>query len=78
MIHVYKRKSAATAALVVDVLVEHARDHLDLGLCCCDLLCGRGLGTTAAEEEGHCCGGVEGFCLWVWWVTNEDCVGSVD
>jgi hypothetical protein len=37
-----------------DVLVEHVGDHLDLGFCCCDLLCGRRLGTTAAEEERHC------------------------
>lgn len=42
-----------------DLLVEHARDHLDLGLCCRDLLCGRGLRTGAAEEERHC----EGWCI---------------
>jgi hypothetical protein len=34
-------------------LVEHVGDHLDLGFCCCDLLGGRGLGATLAEEEGH-------------------------
>ena len=38
-----------------DVLVEHVGDHLDLGLCCCDLLCGAGLRAAAAEEEGHVC-----------------------
>jgi hypothetical protein len=47
----------------VDILVEHVGNHLDLGLCCCDLLCGRRLGTTAAEEEGHC---VE-LCGWLIW-----------
>jgi hypothetical protein len=44
------------------LLVEHVGDHLDLGFCCCDLLGGRGLGATLAEEEGH---------FWdVLWVVN--------
>lgn len=50
-----------------DLLVEHARDHLDLGLCCCDLLCGRRLRTGAAEEERHCEGLVCGCGFWFWW-----------
>lgn len=52
------RRNALLGACV-DELVEHARDHLNLGLCCRDLLCGRGLRTGAAEEERHC----EGWCI---------------
>jgi len=47
-------RSMRSDGLRSDLLVEHAGDHLDLGLCCCDLLCGRRLRTGAAEEERHC------------------------
>lgn len=48
-----------------DVLIEHVGDHLDLGLCCCDLLLRAGLRACAAEaEEGHVCewGGILTGC----------------
>lgn len=35
-----------------NVPAVHVRDHVDLGLCSCDLLLGRELGA-AAEEERH-------------------------
>jgi hypothetical protein len=35
-----------------NVPAVHVRDHVDLGLCGCDLLLGRELGA-AAEEERH-------------------------
>lgn len=63
--------------LQCDVLVEHARDHLDLGLCCCNLLCGRRLRTGAAEEERHCVV----LSVWEWflvrWVVSGACVGII-
>ena len=37
-----------------NVPAVHVRDHVDLGLCGCDLLLGRELGA-AAEEERHVC-----------------------
>jgi hypothetical protein len=37
-----------------NVPAVHVRDHIDLGLCGCDLLLGRELGA-AAEEERHVC-----------------------
>lgn len=62
---VVRRSACAVVAgaRVRDLLVEHVGDHLDLGFRCCDLLGGRGLGATLAEEEGHCwyVWGVSGF-----------------
>jgi hypothetical protein len=48
------RTDSRDGGLEYYVLVEHVGNHLDLGLCCCDLLGGRGLGAALAEEEGHC------------------------
>jgi hypothetical protein len=47
------RTDSRDGGLEYYVLVEHVGNHLDLGLCCCDLLGGRGLGAALAEEEGH-------------------------
>ena len=41
-----------------DILVEHVGDHFDFGLGGGDLLRRAGL-RALAEEEGHCCGGLD-------------------
>ena len=56
---ILSQRNMRSDCLQSDSLVEHARDHLDLGLCCCDLLCGRRLRTGAAEEERH----RDGLCI---------------